>query len=73
MPAPRAKLAARGDLPPVGDMARRAPFTLALKAAQPNNRKRAIAELDQDVVASSSAPTTSSGCCMRRCIRSFGH
>ena len=55
-----AQLAARGDLPPVGNMSRRASFTLALKAAQPNNRKRALADLDQDVVARSSAPSQES-------------
>ena len=54
-PSPPAQVAARGDLPLVGNMSRRASFTLALKAAQPNNRKRALAELDQDVVARSSA------------------
>ena len=59
-PALPAQMAARGDLPPVGSMARRASFTLALKAAQPNNRKRSLAELDQDVVARSSAPSQES-------------
>ena len=59
-PLPPAQVAARGDLPPVGNMSRRASFTLALKAAQPNNRKRALAELDHDVVARSSAPSQES-------------
>ena len=60
IPSVPAQVAARRDLPPVGDMAGRASFTLALKAAQPNNRKRALKELDQDVVARSSAPSQES-------------
>lgn len=59
-PDPPAQEAARGDLPVLGDMSRRASFTLALKAAQPNNRKRSLAELDRDVTARSSAPSQES-------------
>ena len=49
--------AGRSDLPRVHEPARRASFTLALRAAQPNNRKRSLEELDRDVVARSSAPS----------------
>lgn len=46
----------RSDIPSVHEPARRASFTLALRAAQVNNRKRSLEELDRDVVARSSAP-----------------
>ena len=56
-PEPRRTSTARSDLPPVQDISRRASFTLALRAAQPNNHKRSLEELDRDVVARSSAPS----------------
>lgn len=47
----------RHDLPTLAAPARRASFTLALQAAQPNNRKRSLEALDKDIVAKSSAPS----------------
>ena len=50
----------RGDLPVVQEFGRRASFTLALVAAQPNNRKRALDELDRDILARSTQPSQES-------------
>ena len=46
----------RADLPPLSQNGQRASFTLALVAAQPNNRKRALDELDKDILSRSSEP-----------------
>ncbi len=56
-PSRRSTSTARSDLPPVQELSRLTSFTLALRAAQPNNRKRSLEELDRDVVARSSAPS----------------
>lgn len=50
----------RGDLPTLQPFGRRASFTLALQAAQPNNRKRALDDLDRDILARSSQPAQES-------------
>ena len=50
----------RSDLPVVQEFGKRASFTLALVAAQPNNRKRALDELDRDILARSSQPSQES-------------
>lgn len=50
----------RADLPMIQPFGRRASFTLALNAAQPNNRKRALDELDRDILARSSQPSQES-------------
>ena len=46
----------RADLPSLQHNAQTASFTLALVAAQPDNRKRALDELDRDILARSSEP-----------------
>ena len=50
----------RSDLPPIYQNGQRASFTLALVAAEPNNRKRALDELDRDVLARSTEPAQQS-------------
>ena len=50
----------RSDLPPIYQNGQRASFTLALVAAQPNNRKRAMDDLDRDVLARSTEPAQQS-------------
>ena len=50
----------RSDLPPLQQNGQRASFTLALVAAQPNNRKRSLDELDKDILARSSEPAQAS-------------
>ena len=46
----------RGDLPVLHQSGQRASLTLALVAAQPNNRKRSLDDLDKDILARSSEP-----------------
>lgn len=50
----------RPDLPVTQNFARRASFTMALAAAQPNNRKRALDDLDRDILARSTQPSQES-------------
>lgn len=50
----------RSDLPPLYQNGQRASFTLALVAAQPNDRKRALDDLDRDVLARSTEPAQQS-------------
>lgn len=45
-----------GVIPPLYQNGQRASFTLALVAAQPNNRKRALDDLDGDILARSTEP-----------------
>ena len=46
----------RSDLPPIRPNGQRASFTLALVAAEPNNRKRSLEDLDRDILARSTEP-----------------
>ena len=55
-PAQRLNPRGRSDLPPLQQNGQRASFTMALVAAQLNNRKRSLDELDKDILARSSEP-----------------
>ena len=50
----------RSDLPVVHPSGQRASLTLALVAAQPNNRKRSLDELDRDIISRTSQPAQTS-------------
>ena len=50
----------RGDHPVCRPSAQRASFTLALQAAQPNNRKRALESLQDDMLSRSTGPAQAS-------------